>query len=205
MQNLIVRMAIAHAHFEAVHPFMDGNGRVGRLLIPLMMVVDNKVPLYLSSYIDAHKNAYYEALKEAQQRLRWDAMVGFFSDAVVGTVNELLATRAALKKLHEVWLTKRKFRQKSASIQALEILPHYPVLTVNRLATLLGVTFAQASKAIKQLVEVGIVTERTGYSRNRVFVAADVLAIINRPFGDIPIVPTDTEETGHDENNRFSL
>ncbi|WP_048431228.1 Fic family protein, partial [Methylobacterium indicum] len=96
MQNLVVRMTVAHAHFEAVHPFKDGNGRVGRLLLPLMMAAEEQISIYLSPYIDAHKEGYYAVLRRAQQRLEWEAVVGFVSDAVVATVDELLVTRAAL-------------------------------------------------------------------------------------------------------------
>jgi Fic family protein len=133
-QGLLTRMAVAHAMFEAVHPFRDGNGRVGRLLLPLMMAAEGTVPLYLSPYIEAHKGTYYEALKAAQQRLEWDPIVGFMADAMVGTVAELVATRTALADLAQIWQTRRPFRQGSASFRALGLLPHYPVLTVNRLA-----------------------------------------------------------------------
>lgn len=103
-QDLITRMAVAHAHFEAVHPFRDGNGRVGRMLLPLMMAAEGHVPLYLSPYVDAHKSAYYEALKAAQQRLQWDAIVGFMSDAIVGTTDELLITRRVSTNCAEIGL-----------------------------------------------------------------------------------------------------
>lgn len=182
-QNLVVRMAIAHAHFEAVHPFRDGNGRVGRLLFPLMMAADGEVPLYLSPFIDAHKDAYYDALRRAQQRLEWGAIIGFMADAIVATVDEVEVTRAALARLRGDWMTRRRFRRAAASTRALDLLPHYPILTVKRLATLLNVTFTQASQAVDHLVSVGILTERTGYARNRIFAANEVLRIINRPFG----------------------
>lgn len=185
-QNLVVRMAVAHAHFEAVHPFRDGNGRVGRLLLPLMMAAEGEIPLYLSPFIDANKSAYYEALKRAQQRLEWHAIVGFVADAVVATVDELEVTRAALAHLRMEWLERRRFRKGAASTRALDLLPHYPVLTVKRLAATLGVTFTQASQAVEQLVSVGILSERTGYARNRIFAANEVLKIVNRPFGRDP-------------------
>lgn len=187
-QNLIVRMALAHAHFEAVHPFRDGNGRVGRLLFPLMMAAEGIVPLYLSPYIEAHKEAYYAALKETQQRLRWSATIGFVADAVAGSVRELMVTRAALAELRQSWSGRRRFRRGAASTRALDILPHYPVLTVKRLASLLDVTYAQAGKAVEQLEEAGILVERTGYARNRIFAAREVLAIVNRPFGEEPVL-----------------
>ncbi len=188
-QSFVVRMAIAHAHFEAVHPFRDGNGRVGRLLLPLMMAAEGMMPIYLSPYIEAHKTAYYESLKAAQQRLEWFEAVGFMADAIVGTTDELLKTRDALSALGNLWRERRKFRQGSASLRALDVLPHYPVLTVKRLASLLEITVPAASQAVEQLVESKILTERTGYARNRVFTAPDALSIINRPFGEDPILP----------------
>ena len=188
-QDLIIRMAIGHAHFEAVHPFRDGNGRVGRMLLPLMMAAAGHVPLYLSPYIDTHKMDYYVALKAAQQRLAWDAMVGFMSDAIVGTVNELMITRRALSALREEWLLRRKFRKGSAALHAVDVLAHFPMVTAQRLARMLSVSMPQAFQAIDQLTDVGILKDRTGYSRNRVFVASDVLALINRPFGAEPRLP----------------
>ncbi len=188
-QNLITRMAVAHAHFEAVHPFRDGNGRVGRLLLPLMMAADGTVPLYISPYVDAHKDSYYAALKRAQQRLDWAAIVGFLSDAIVGTVDELMLTRRALKRLRDDWIGRRKFRRNAASTRALDLLVNHPVLSAKRLGQLLDVSDAQASQAIDQLVAVNVLRERTGHRRNRVFVASEVLSIVNRPFGAEPVLP----------------
>jgi Fic family protein len=188
-QGLITRMAVAHAHFEAVHPFRDGNGRVGRLLLPLMMAAEGRVPLYLSPYIEAHKDAYYQSLKAAQQRLDWTAAIGFMADAIVGTVEELMVTRQALADLKVIWLGRRKFRRGSAPMLALDLLTHYPVVTAKRLSDLLGVSIPQATQAVRQLEESGILSERTGHRRNRIFAAEEALAIINRPFGEPPILP----------------
>jgi Fic family protein len=115
-------------------------------------------------------------------------MIGFVADAIIATVGELLATRKALADLQRVWLARRSFRRNSAALRALDILPHYPVVTVNRLAALLHVSWPQAAKAAEQLVDVGILVERTGYKRNRLFTAREALALINRPFGEPPIV-----------------
>lgn len=188
-QGLILRMAIAHSHFEAVHPFRDGNGRVGRLLLPLMMAAENHTPLYLSPYIEKHKDAYYGSLKAAQQRLEWHEPAGFLADAIVGTTEELLVTRDALAALGRLWHKRQKFRQGSAAIRALDILPHYPVLTIKRLADILEVSIPAATQAVDLLVEGGMLTERTGYARNRVFISPEALSIINRPFGEAPILP----------------
>jgi Fic family protein len=172
-----------------VHPFRDGNGRVGRLLLPLMMQADGRTPLYLSPYIEAHKPAYYASLKAAQQRLDWAEAVGFMARAVVGTVDELLVTRTALQNLAGLWRARRRFRAGSAALRAIDLLPHYPVLTIAQLADLLDVTFAAAGRAADQLAETGILTERTGQRSYRVFAAREALSVINRPFGETPVLP----------------
>ena len=187
--GIITRLAVAHAHFEATHPFRDGNGRVGRLLLPLAMAADGQVPLYLAPYIEANRPSYYAALQAAQQRLEWHEVIGFVADAITGTVDELLATRQALADLRTIWLSRRRFRAGSAALRALHILPHYPVITVGRLAALLHVSWPQAGQAVEQLAGAGILTERTGYRRNRLFAAREALSVINRPFGEEPVLP----------------
>jgi len=184
-QSIVERMAIAHAHFEAVHPFLDGNGRVGRILMAVAMAANRHAPLYLSPYIEANKQAYVNALKAAQQRLEWGEIVTFIADAIVGTAAEIRHTRDALAEMAERWMRRRKFRTNSAAERSLEVLPNYPVMTVARLASSLSVSFRSANTAIEQLVQAGILRERTGYSRNRIFIAPEVFRIINRPFGEM--------------------
>jgi hypothetical protein len=107
----------------------------------------------------------------------------------VGTVNELLTTRDALRRLGAIWRNRRRFRKDSGAERALDVLPHYPVLTIRRLSRLLGISTPAATTAVEQLIEAGILFERTGYARNRVFTATDALIIINRPFGQEAVVP----------------
>jgi Fic family protein len=188
-QGLITRMAIGHAHFEAVHPFLDGNGRVGRLLLPLMLAAEQRTPLYLSPYIEAHKESYYDALRAAQQQLDWSAIVGLMARATTGTVDELMATRHAFASLTTIWRARGRLRRGSAAERALAMLPHYPIVTIGRLASILDVSFPAASSAVARLVDLGILAERTGYRRNRLFAATEALSILNRPFGADPILP----------------
>lgn len=185
-QSLITRLAVAHAHFEAVHPFHDGNGRVGRLLIPLMMAAEGQVPLYLSPYIEANRQAYYDALKRAQQRLDWPPLIGFLSDALIQTVREIRITREATQALKTAWLTRRPFRRGSAALRTLDLLTDYPVLTAPRLSILLEITAPATHTALAQLCQAGILTERTGYTRNRIYAAEEILLLLNRPFGEEP-------------------
>jgi DNA-binding MarR family transcriptional regulator len=108
---------------------------------------------------------------------------------MVGTADELMATRQALGGLQGLWKARAKFRANSGAERALSILPHYPVVTVKRLAERLAVSYTAAATATDQLVSAGILTEQTGYERNRIFVAKEALSIVNRPFGADPILP----------------
>jgi Fic family protein len=188
-QSVIARTAVAHAHFEAVHPFRDGNGRLGRLLIPLILAADGHAPLYLSPYINANKAPYMEGLRAAQQRLDHGPLVQLISEAIIASVKEAGQTIDALHRLRDVWSARRRFRKGSAAAQALDLLAAYPVITVRRMARLLGVTYAAANAGAAQLLEAGILTEHTGHRRNRVFVAREALGVFNRPFGDAPETP----------------
>ena len=188
-QSIILRVAIAHSHFEAVHPFRDGNGRVGRLLIPLLMAADGHAPLYLAPYIHINKPRYIDSLKAAQQRLNYAPLVNLLSDAIVATVREAEVSMDALVRLIPIWSKRRKLRTGSAAQKALFLLAGYPVVTATRLAQELKVTFAAANRGIGQLEEAQILTKLKGRARSRVFVARDVLRIYNRTFGDEPILP----------------
>jgi len=185
-QSLPARMAIAHAHFEAIHPFTDGNGRVGRLILPLMMAAEGLEPLYIAACVEARKDAYYDALKEAQQKDRWETIIGFVCDAIVSSVAEVAATRKALDAMAERWRRGLGLRADAVAHRLIDILPDWPALTVRRVEELLATTFQTANQAVAQLVEAGILRERTGQRRNRIFAAEEVLRVFNRPFGIPP-------------------
>ena len=115
---------------------------------------------------------------------------GFLANAIVGTADELMVTRDALATLSKLWRERRKFRQGSpAPRKALDVLPHYPVLTIKRLADMLEVSVPAATQAVEQLVEGGMLSKRTGYARNRACTSPEALTIINRPFGETPVLP----------------
>lgn len=180
-QSIITQMAVAHAHFEAVHPFPDGNGRTGRLLLPLMLRASGHTPLYLAPYIAAFKTDYYEALKAAQQRLDYPPLVAHLSRAIVSTVEDAEMAVGRLEKLRFEWLERKKFRNKSAAQRMVEQLAWHPVVTSKTIERLLGASPAAARAAINQLADAGILTERTGKMRYRVFQAREVLDIYKNP------------------------
>ncbi|MBI4724761.1 MAG: Fic family protein, partial [Rhodomicrobium sp.] len=179
----ITQMAVAHAHFEAVHPFADGNGRAGRLLLPLMLRAAGHTPLYLSLYIAAFKQDYYGALREAQQRLNFIPLISYLSRAIVSTVSDAEHAVTRLNALYAEWTKKRKFRQKSAATRMLDKLAWHPVVTIKTIERLVDASPAAARIAINQLVEAGILTERTGKTRYRIFQAREVLEIYKNPSG----------------------
>lgn len=188
---LVVRLAVGHAHFEAVHPFSDGNGRVGRMLWPFQMLLAGIGPLYLSGYVEAEKRAYTETLGFAQKRLNYAPLIEFLSEAIVESHHEAVRTRDALIALPERWRARLDVRMGSASERGLALLVRQPVLTANTLAASLDVSFPAANKALETWVGAGIVRERSGRARDRVFAAEEVLAILGRRFGDHPDLALD--------------
>ncbi len=157
------------------------------MLLPLQMAAEGHAPLFLSPYLEAHRSDYYGALTQAQQRLVFTPLCDLLCRAVVAAVKAVEDTMRALQTLRHGWATTLSFRQGSSARRTLDLLSSWPVLTVARLAELLGVSFQAANDAVVRLVQVGILMERTGYQKNRIFVAPDVLQILNRSFGTSPL------------------
>ncbi len=152
------------------------------------MTAEGHVPIYLSSFIESNKQNYYDALKAGQQKNQLLPMIAYLSEAIKKSVEEVMVTRNALKGLEKNWQKRGSSREKSTANKALSLLPHYPVFTTKRLAELLNVSVPAAARAVQQLKNDGIITEKTGYLRNRIFVAEEALLILNRPFGETPAI-----------------
>ena len=182
--TLPIRLAIGHSHFEAVHPFQDGNGRVGRMLWPFQMVLAGITPLYLSGFVEANKTEYGKSLGVAQKKLDYGPMIEFMCEAISCSFDEAERTKSALLGLPEEWGLRAKFRKGSAAQRALPLLIKSPIMTANELKKELDVSFQAASTALKSLANARIVQERTGDARNRVFAAEEVLALVGRAFGE---------------------
>jgi Fic family protein len=186
--SLPVRMAIGHSHFEAVHPFSDGNGRVGRMLQTLQIICTGRLPLYLSGYIESEKQQYVFALQQAQKKLQYDALVEFISEAIIAAWKEAEQTKDLLRVLPEQWRGRGEFREGSAAQCALSFLITHPIFTVSGLRDLCKVSAPAANRAAEQLVKAKIVRERTGSGRNRVFAAEEVIQLLSRRFSDDPAI-----------------
>mgnify|MGYP000011647976 FL=1 len=184
--SLPVRMAIGHSHFEAVHPFSDGNGRVGRILWPLQIMASGHLPLYLSGYVEQNRFEYGQALAEAQKYLSYGRITRFICEAIIASSAEEALSKTLIGDLPAQWLERGRFRKNSAAYDALAVMIKTPIITANLLASELGVSFQAASVALNKLQEKGVVSERTGQGRNRIFAAEEVIAVLARTFAEDP-------------------
>jgi len=181
---LLVRLALAHYQFETIHPFRDGNGRVGRLLIPLLLISHDRLAeplLYMSAYFERNRTEYYDHLLNVSKSGRWTPWVGFFLRGVEETASESIVEAEALIALREDWHD--RFQSARSSALLLKLIDHLfksPTITIGGAATLLGVTDVAASNNVRKLVDAGILSERTGRKWGQVFVAMDILKFMNR-------------------------
>lgn len=170
----LIRIAISHYQFETIHPFLDGNGRMGRLLITLYLVSKgllHKPALYLSDFFERHRGAYYDALtvvRNSNDLLHW---VKFFLTAVIETANSSKNTFLAIMVLREEVEQKILGLGKRAENAKILLMALYqrPMVSVNEAAELLGVSHQAANQLVKQLEVMGILEEITGYGRNRLY------------------------------------
>ena len=180
----LVRAGLAHAQFETIHPFLDGNGRTGRLLVTMLLCHDGVLPqplLYLSLFLKKHRNTYYDLLQRVRTHGTWEEWLDFFLQGVEETANQAADTARRLLQV---------FQQDRARLDALgrkgvsaiklhAILQKQPVTTVTRLVGKFGFTAPTANTALVVLVEQGIVREITGHRRNRVFSYTEYLRTLN--------------------------
>lgn len=176
-----LRMAVAHAQFETIHPYPDGNGRVGRLLLPLMLAADAAPPVYLSGQLKMRRSEYYDALAGVQLRGNWEEWLAFFADTVATCANETCDLILAARALREDWrLRIAAIRSDAAVHRVLDLLLALPVTTVKAVSERLGVSFPTANTAIAQLEEAGILAPMTIRRRNRLFKAPEFLGLLER-------------------------
>ncbi|MGE0534618.1 MAG: Fic family protein [Pirellulales bacterium] len=171
---VLIHCALAHAQFETIHPFLDGNGRVGRLLITLLLCergVLRKPLLYLSYYLKAHRAQYYDRLTAIRNEGDWEGWIKFFLRGVVEVSNGASDTSRAILQLRETHLAAAAKLSVGASIAipALEFLFQHPVLSIRMIESHVGCSFATAGNLVRELVDLGILSEVTGKRRNRQF------------------------------------
>lgn len=176
----VAQIAIAHAQFETIHPFADGNGRTGRLLMPVMLAAEGYPPLYVSGTLLRYRRAYYDALADIQLRWNWGPWLRLLARAVVESCDGAVALANDLERIREDWTGRLAGLRADATARRLPTyLLGHPVITIRQVADAHGISFVAASGAVSQLVERGILTEPK-QRRNRVFHAAELLARLER-------------------------
>lgn len=182
----LIHVGLAHAQFETVHPFTDGNGRVGRLLITFLLAhrdVLHRPLLYLSHYLRRNRAEYYDRLMAVRLRGDWEGWLRFFLIGVSETATEATATTQAILDLRE---RHRELVGQSLGVNGMrlyDLLFDRPLVNVNLVKNRLGVSFATANNLVKSLEEIGLLIEITGGRRGRVFSYDSYLALLR---DDVP-------------------
>lgn len=171
----LVQIGLAHVQFETIHPFLDGNGRIGRLLITFLLCQREillKPVLYLSHFFKRHRAEYYERLQAVRDHGQWEEWLAFFLRGVSEVSREATDTARrilALREDHRTAVTTRIGRAAGNGLRVLESLYQRPVVTVADVQSLTGTTYTAANNLVSSLTDLGILVEATGYKRNRVF------------------------------------
>ncbi|MCH9635537.1 MAG: Protein adenylyltransferase SoFic [Chlamydiales bacterium] len=168
--SVLVRAALAHVQFETIHPFLDGNGRLGRLLITLLLC-DGKLLqqplLYLSLYFKTHRQHYYDLLNHVRLHGDWERWLDFFVDAVIETAQQAIETA---QKLHKLSTSDQALiREGSSTMEVYWALLEHPIATSSWLVEQTGLTPATVNKQLVKLEKLGIIKELTAKKRNRLF------------------------------------
>ncbi len=188
----LVRIALAHVQFETIHPFLDGNGRVGRLLITFLLTergILTKPVLYLSHYFRRHRQAYYDHLQAVRERGDWESWLEFFLTGIISVATEASETAGRvllLREEHRSAITEHLGRSAGNGHRVLESLYDRPITSVNDVTELLGTSFPTANTLVSRLVGLGILDEMTGRARNRRFRYAPYIALFNEGIPGTP-------------------
>jgi Fic family protein len=182
--SALLKAALAHLQFETIHPFLDGNGRVGRLLIALILHHDGvlKQPLlYLSLYFKTHRADYYSLLDKVRQDGDWEAWVDFFLDGVISTATSAVSTAHRLLALfsNDAARIRELGRATANALRVFDALRARPVISLPRITERAGIAFTTAARMIEELRALGIVREITGRKRERVYAYQAYLDILN--------------------------
>ncbi|OGQ96122.1 MAG: cell filamentation protein Fic [Deltaproteobacteria bacterium RIFOXYA12_FULL_61_11] len=182
---VLLKAALAHVQFETIHPFLDGNGRLGRLLIALLLCeqkVLREPMLYLSLYFKTHRQYYYELLNNVRLTGDWEAWLDFFAEAVIVTATQAVETAQQLLDLLNQDRDKISGlgRAAASTLQVHRALMEHPIATSGSLVEKTGITPATVNKALSHLEQLGIVKELTAQKRNRLFSYAGYIEIMSR-------------------------
>jgi Fic family protein len=185
----LINLALVHYQFEAIHPFIDGNGRIGRLLIILLLCHHKLLPeplLYLSAFFEKYRDDYYRLLLSVSEDGRWEDWILFFLRGVITQSKDATLRSQNLLNLQEKYRQRyEKARSPGLLLLTIDELFARPIITIGGLKERLKVTFPSAQKVVNKLVDGGILKEMTGKRRNRVYIAEEILRVIDEPLETI--------------------
>ncbi|MGH7740848.1 MAG: Fic family protein [Candidatus Eiseniibacteriota bacterium] len=181
----LIKAALAHAQFETIHPFLDGNGRVGRLLIPMLLSAEDVLReplLYLSLYLKKHRAQYYEMLNRVRTEGEWEEWVRFFADGVTEAAEGAVATAERLLGIAQADRTRVQGvgRISGSALQVHHALLSRPISTISRLAAATKLSVPAVTASLRALTDLGLVREITGRKRGRVFGYSSYLEVLNQ-------------------------
>ena len=182
---VLIKSAIAHVQFETIHPFLDGNGRLGRLLITFILCAGGilKEPLlYLSLYFKTNRQSYYDHLQAVRETGDWEEWIKFFLKGVIETANQATETAQAIIKIFNEDRSKIEGSGKStaAVLSTHNYFQQHPISNTKKIKQSCGVSLPTVLRALSSLEKLGIVEEITGKERNKIFVYKDYLNILNK-------------------------
>jgi Fic family protein len=188
---LLVKLGLVHVQFETIHPFLDGNGRLGRLLLTLLLCESSVLReplLYLSLYLKSNRNRYYELLQRVRTEGAWEEWLEFFLEGVESTARQAAETAFQLRELFSEDSRRIQTQAKSAatSLQIHSYLQAKPVASISSTAAGVSKTVTTVASVLANLQQLGIVTETTGHRRNRVFIYKRCLDLIGAGTEPIP-------------------
>ncbi|MBI2246638.1 MAG: Fic family protein [Armatimonadetes bacterium] len=196
----LILCGLAHAQFETIHPFLDGNGRIGRLLITFLLVrkaVLSRPLLYLSHYLKRHRDEYYARLMRVRDAGDWEGWLTFFLGGVAETAEEATRTARAIVNLRERHRASlQQSRVGANGLRLLDLLFQSPIVTVNFVTRHLDVAFVTANNLVDKLEAIGLLEETTGGRRNRRFRYAPYLALFEEKEDELPVGPVQTTASG---------
>lgn len=181
----LIRAALIHYQFETIHPFLDGNGRIGRLLILLYLMeqkVLSKPVIYISYFLKKNQVEYYDRISEVRRSGNFEQWIKFFLEAVSKAATDSLESIRQLSILHDKNIARLPIsnRKKDNLRAVFEYIEQYPIIDIKRTAKELGISYNTAATVVKKLVELGILQETTNKARNRVFAYEEYLDILRK-------------------------
>lgn len=187
---VLIKAGLAHVQFETIHPFLDGNGRLGRLLVTLLLCASGMLDepiLYLSLYLKQNRDVYYELLQEIRTQGTWETWLEFFLEGITKSAQQAIATARQINTLfeHDFEKITKLGRARFSCEQTLEYMKRLPQVTVPLIANELSMTAPTARNALNRMVEIGIIDEISHKKRDKVYIYRQYLEILE--YGAEPL------------------